>query len=144
MAGRLLQRGQRHRGADTAPTRLRVHHQLSHGRSLAAGRREVEVAHHGVVPAVEDQQMVGALLSKFTQNLLAHRRHLVGGICSFNQFAHLLLLVGGQVRTPVSLTHWLRSGSKIGSRSDSALASMSLTLSGCEFAALPRAGRTAL
>ena len=52
-----------------------------------------------------DQQMLGAVVAEFPQHLFADGCYPIEFGCRRDEFAHRLLLVGGQCRAPVGRGH---------------------------------------
>ena len=94
-----------HRHANTAPAGLRVHHQFRHFGTLVAWRAEIEVADDRVACGGSDQQMISAVVAKLPQHLFADGCYPIDFGCRRDEFAHPLLLFGGQCGAPVRRDH---------------------------------------
>ncbi len=107
-AGGLGHRRASHRRPDAAPTGPRVHHEFRHSRTTVPWRGQIEIADDradragcGARFGTGYQQMLGAVVDEFTQNLFADRGHSIEFGCRRDEFAHLLLLFGGECGAPL-------------------------------------------
>jgi len=82
-----------------------MHHQLRHAESIFLPRRKIQITDDSLAGAAGitagGQQVPGAPMCQFPQNLLTDRCHFIEFCCHADEFTYLLLLLRDQHHPPL-------------------------------------------